>query len=55
MKKNYMKPTMTVETIMFRTHLLSGSDPQAGINPSGSVNAADVESRYNDSFWDDEE
>ncbi len=53
MKKTYLKPETVVNMLHMENMLLAGS-PTAGVDPTGSVDAASIESRgYSD--WDDED
>ncbi|MCR5679191.1 MAG: hypothetical protein K6G08_03135 [Prevotella sp.] len=55
MKKTYMAPSLVVQTIMIEKVILTASNPGAGLNMSGSVNANAIESRRGYSDWDDDE
>ena len=54
MKKTYIQPATNVTVVAMQQMICGSNDPTATINPNGSVNAADVESRRG-GFWDDDE
>lgn len=54
MKKTYIQPATKV-TLLAVQQMICVSGPNASINTSDSVDAANVESRRGSDFWDDEE
>ena len=53
MKKQYIQPTI-LSTKMAVQQIICASDPEVGINQSGSVNAGSVESRSSSEYWNDD-
>ena len=54
MKKTYTKPS-TLMTKVGVQKMICGSNPQVGINRSGSIDADKVDSRRSNDLWDDDE
>ena len=56
MKKLYISPELLIVQLTSRTTILQASDPDVGINGSGSVDAASVDTKEfsSKSIWDEE-